>query len=454
VLWLLTALLIGLGSVSLPDRGVWLGVKAFALETVGVLLAVWVVSQGEWTRERVRCALLAPPNLAILGFLAWVGLSAALSDLPRFSRFEAMRHLGGGLVYFAVLYGLPVRRSLNQFVTALALAGSLSAIIAFASIAGNDPSTPRISGAFQNEQLLASVLCLLLPVVLMASQTGEEAWRRNTALLASVIMGFGILVAQNRSVWAATAVSLAVLGGLSLRSMRPPGSKGFQKHQIILPLAVALVSTALFLGISRSGTLLSLRAQTLSSLNQDKSVKWRLGMWNKCLRMVRDRPVFGWGVGAFPIRQARYFHPDVPGGSQEQVMQEGTSLSEDAHNTYLQIAAELGLPGLALYLAIPITFFVTALRAVPRRRPGLRKAVLLATVAAIAAQMVSSIGNPAWEYAECSLFFWLMLGLGMAAAGVGERGAASAAPARRNGDSPLVEREPSTNVEERLNERR
>src|SRR5688572_22514892 len=81
VFWITAALLLALPTVVIPPEGVWLGVKAFALEVSGIILAVLVVSRGDWTASRVRSALLAPVNLAVLGFLAWVGISAAIASI-------------------------------------------------------------------------------------------------------------------------------------------------------------------------------------------------------------------------------------------------------------------------------------------------------------------------------------------------------------------------------------
>ena len=45
-----------------------------------------------------------------------------------------------------------------------------------------------------------------------------------------------------------------------------------------------------------------------------------------------------------------------------------------------------------------------------------------ATVGAVLAQMVAAVGSPAWEFPEYSMFLWITLALGMALAGVAERG--------------------------------
>jgi O-antigen ligase len=420
VLWILGALLIAVPTVNLPNSGPWLIVKAFAMEAVGIALAVFVVSRGDWTRERVRTAVAAAPNVAILAFILWVALSALRSDLPRFSQVEAMRHLGGVLVYFSVVYGLSVRRHLGNVLTVLLIAGTLASVLAFLNYAETDAR--RIVGAFRDEQLFSAFLGVLLPVLLMASRIDEETWRRFAAQAVAVIVVAAILVTRNRSVWAASIVALVVMGLLYLKYGRAATRVTVQKHQIVIPALAVLLSLGLFFQISRVGGGLDQRVQTVKALNRDDSFQWRLGMWNKALQMAIDRPVFGYGVGTFPLQQALYFHKNAPSRSQRSIYQKGASLSENAHNTYFQIAAELGFVGLVLYLSIFGAFFYTALRAMRRQRKGFRHSILIACTAAVVAQMVSAVGSPAWEFAECSLFLWLMLGLGMAAAGVGERG--------------------------------
>jgi O-antigen ligase len=174
--------------------------------------------------------------------------------------------------------------------------------------------------------------------------------------------------------------------------------------------------------MSRLSGSIANRAETVGALATDATFQWRTGMWDKAVRMTRDRPLTGWGVGSFPVQQALYYHPAVPMRSQQVILERGPSLLENAHNTYFQIAAELGLPGIALYLGVFVAFFWTGIRALPRMQRGFRQAVAMGCMGGVAAQMVSAFGSPAWEFAECSAFLWLMLGLGMAAAGVGDRG--------------------------------
>jgi len=418
--WLLAGLLVVITTVPLPNSGLWLAAKAFVVEAVAIVLAVLVVSGTQWTRARVWAAATAAPNVAIAVFLLWVGISATRSDLPEISRYEGMRHLGGGLIYFSVVYGFSVRRHLGKLVSVLLAAASLAALLAFATTA--DGQLDHLSGALRNEQLLAAFLCLSLPITLVVSQMDEAPWRRHAGQAAALIVIAGVLVCKNRSAWLGSLAGLLVLVILYFAYTRRGQPFVFGRHLLLLPIATVLLAGTLVFAVSRMEGGLNRRPISLSQLAQDSSFQWRLAMWNKCLRMAHDRPLAGWGIGTYPVQQALYYHQDAPSRSQRDIVKTGPRLTEDAHNLYLQLAAEIGYGGLALYLGVLGSFFATALRALRELRPGFRHAVLIGTIAAIASQMVSAIGTPAWEFPECSLFFWLILAIGMTAAGLGNRG--------------------------------
>lgn len=426
--WLLAGLLLVVTTVPLPASGLWLGAKAFVVEAVAIVLAVMVVSGTQWTKARVRAAATAAPNLAIAAYLLWVGISAARSDLPELSRYEGMRQLGGGLIYFSVVYGFSVRRHLGKLVTVLLGVASLAALLAFMS--ASDGQLSQLSGALRNEQLLAGFLCLSLPVILVVSQMDEEPWRRYAGQAAAVIVIAGLLVCKNRSAWLGSLVGLLVLGILYLRYGRRGQPFVFGRQHLLLPIATLLLAGTLVFVVSRMEGGLSRRAITLSRLTSDSSFQWRLAMWDKGLRMAHDRPLTGWGIGTYPVQQALYYHQNAPSRSQRDIVKTGPRLTEDAHNLYVQLAAEIGYGGLALYLGVLGAFFLTALAALRDLRPGFRHAIVMGTIAAIASQMVAAIGTPAWEFPECSLFFWLILAIGMTAAGLGNRGREQAPTAR------------------------
>ena len=62
--------------------------------------------------------------------------------------------------------------------------------------------------------------------------------------------------------------------------------------------------------------------------------------------MFKGKPLTGWGIGSFPLFAPYLAQPATP------ILEGGMpSLSQMAHNQYLQLLAETGLIGLVLYLS-------------------------------------------------------------------------------------------------------
>ncbi|MCH8878661.1 MAG: O-antigen ligase family protein [Planctomycetes bacterium] len=84
------------------------------------------------------------------------------------------------------------------------------------------------------------------------------------------------------------------------------------------------------------------RMATLKNPNQDASIVRRYDYWQAAVEMAADYP---WGIG---IGQFRNFVP---------IYVEDLDVGRSAHSTYFQCLAELGYPGLFLYLLVIATSF-------------------------------------------------------------------------------------------------
>lgn len=117
----------------------------------------------------------------------------------------------------------------------------------------------------------------------------------------------------------------------------------------------------------------------------------RFGLWLETLDMIKQRPILGFGPEGLSAQNA---------------------LSDDLlpHNTYLQIAAYLGLVGLFLYLA---ALYVIARHHILRLRK-LDPMVLTASGAAFAYLVSAFVGCPVFNTEP---YFWLFLGFVVIAQG-------------------------------------
>jgi O-Antigen ligase len=92
------------------------------------------------------------------------------------------------------------------------------------------------------------------------------------------------------------------------------------------------------------------------SLNDDTSAEARLIAWKAGLNMITAHPILGVGIGNFKPLMPKYSASDRAFDTQSM-----------AHNTYVELSAELGIPALFVFLAMALTSY-RALERVRKRR--------------------------------------------------------------------------------------
>ena len=365
----------------------------------------------------------------------WVGPIPGAAD---FARGELLRLTGGVAIYLTVATTARQWERARQLVDALLAAVLGATVMAFVTHRAEDPA---LMGPFGNPQLLAAVLLLLTPLVVVVATSARNRCRRTIAQVAAVLGLAALALAQTRSAWLGGLVALVILAALLSRlprhtRKRVPGRRWNRQPPLYSPReggfpltgaagAPTLVSGALALAAlgwlvchtDLSGPI-SARAATLTRLSNDESANWRLRQWRVALALARERPLAGCGLGSYPLAAAPRLPQPIPLSVARAV---GPNLSLNAHNLYLQSLAETGTVGLALYLWTLLAFFSAGLRACRRRPPAsgyprFRSLVLVACMAGVAGQVVDALANPAYQFADVSLFFWAILGLGTAMA--------------------------------------
>jgi putative inorganic carbon (hco3(-)) transporter len=143
----------------------------------------------------------------------------------------------------------------------------------------------------------------------------------------------------------------------------------------------------------------------------------RVAAWRDTLQLIRAHPWTGVGLGCF-----RYAFTAVQST-------ELTYLVDHAHNDYLEMAAELGLPCAALFLAAIVWLAARALRASLRARSSLALALALGSFGAIVALLAHSFADFNLEIPANALVFAVVLGIGYA---MSRDDDAAAAPPRIN----------------------
>jgi O-antigen ligase len=195
-----------------------------------------------------------------------------------------------------------------------------------------------IYGPYVNHNHYAGLMELLLPIPLVISLTRlAEERQRILAGFAAAIMAGTIFLSGSRGGMIAVFVELAAFGMILLR----------QRKSIRIAISVSaftMVLISLLTGIG--GKELTTRVSSISTeARAEISGGMRLSIDRDALQMFRSKPVFGWGLGTFPVvyPQFRSFYTNF--------------FVNEAHNDYLQLLSEMGLLGLAVMLCFLVVLY-------------------------------------------------------------------------------------------------
>jgi len=367
---ILTLLLITVLVVPLlysPNLGQWRSVKPAVFETLALALVGLALAQAALPQSRRRFIefLVAGPNLPLLLLVIYGAYSWSRSAAPDFSRAEWLRLACGAGLYFVVSTALRQRDQVRTVVDVLCAVAILTSLFGF--VAYGQPDATSMSSSFGNRQLFAGFLLMLVPLLLVLSFGELDPRRKIVSQVAAVVAVSSLLMAQTRSSWLGAIVALVALGAMAIRFAPAGSSLARNKHQLVLPLMIVVGALGLFLLVTKTAPVITARGSTMAAPANDLSFQWRLEHWQAAWKMIREQPIFGFGIGTYPVMLSRFLSSALPKQAVERL---GPSLAEQAHNEYLQTAAEMGFVGLALHLWILGAFFVFGLRALRGREQG------------------------------------------------------------------------------------
>ena len=386
------------------------------LGAVAVLVTLLSCPWSLASMKRSLNTLFTLPLLFLHLFFLWT-LTSAIGTASHAFATQGILPLAAGvlIVDVTVIQTRAIDRCL--FIVDALLGAGL--IFAFSGLVlyGNS-GMPNAVGVFYDHQLFGAFSMLIIPISLCVTLAPVIPIRKIVAQVTSVACLAALLATRCRSAWIAEVFALATFGFLLV----------FAEAQIVKPLTTSLqrrrvflygigVVTAiigfvlLFVGLSPDRAATLARAQTATTILRDKdaSTQWRLAVWTGTKTMIAEKAVTGWGTGSYPL----FHYPFTKTGHPTDVVQrEGPSIEDEAHNSYLQIAAELGVIGLGLWLITFSALIVCGILMVRHLATDrIRQLLLIGSLSAIVGQMVDALANPGWQFGCIMLYLWIIFGL-------------------------------------------
>lgn len=339
--------------------------------------------------------LLAPGARILVALGVFAAVSAAWAT-ARGAALEAASHvflLAGLFTAFGTLLGAATSRldAIRLLFGATAGAGSIVAIYGIAQRAGIDfaalpwRDARRAVSTLGNTNFASEFLVVAIPAIAATALVARHAAIAACATVAAGVAVLHLLLTETRAGWVAltagalfaialyaigrrgqTASSGAAPGNVSNSSARgdslsPAPSPGTSSHRTrTVALAIAAVAACFALALPWfDGGSVAKKAVTLVDADHP-STRVRVHLWSSTIDMITDHPFVGVGAGNFAAEYPLYRR------SSEIELSGYLSGVETAHNDWLQIAAELGVPGILLWVAFAAIVLACGVRGTRR----------------------------------------------------------------------------------------
>jgi len=325
--------------------------KLFAI----ILFSLWILkilNNGEFYFEKTAL------NLPIFVFILLMTISLLRSPYIIVSLNDYIIFLFYFLIYFLVINNINHKRQFDSLIHIFFLTAAIIAIYALLQYYGFDPflrELSAITSTIGQKNWVSNYLALIFPLIF--SYFLVENIKKNKLyyyLLLSIIYAT-LMICQSRGIWI-SIVCTFLLGLFLIYKYKISDVLKKNKKWITLIILTFLLITIIYSTdnpLNKSHLTLPQRALTILD-EQDPSINARLLIWKTTLEMIKHYPLLGTGIGTFKINylnyQAKYLkdNPDYL---------KYYATAGEAHNEYLQIAAEMGLFGLGIFIFIIFSFY-------------------------------------------------------------------------------------------------
>lgn len=380
------------------------------------VVAMGLLWMARW-RATGKLTMATPMDVPILGILAMVPVSLYASVDWRLSQPKVYGLILGVAIFYAVANAIHSIRGVQFAAVALVL---IDAAVVMLGLVGTDWSStklfslpqvyghlpkliqgvPRSLGGGFAPNGIGGTLIFLIPVLLSQLWSrplkGSEehsrplqlwqVWHRPALALCLLLSAFTLVLTQSRGSFIGITVGLLALAAW---------------HDRRALWAIPALALAVF-AVFESGRGWELIQFVLRVDAGARTVQGRMEIWQRALYMIQDFPYTGIGIGTFD-KVANVLYPFFLIGPDARVTH--------AHNELLQVAVDLGIPGLVAYVGLLSAFAFTAWRAYRALGDPWLRALIVGLACGMLAHQVFGLTDAFLLGTKPGVVMWVFMGV-------------------------------------------
>jgi len=379
--------------------------------TLAVLYLLWISNLVRNKNAKINFfPRITLPFFCLIGVAT---LSMANASVPRLSLFEIVEVVKMYLGFIYIANNIKSKRQI-QFVISLFLLGLfLESLLALAQYKFDRPFVPailggpeklgyirlgeplsRISGTWASYNDFAWYLTFILPVPLSLLFSRIRGIYKSMCGL-TLIVGIGALICTlSRAGWSSfvTAILIVVL----LNFSKTKGKRGLNNFTASI-VAISLIASVI---VTVNPQFLNIVNRRVLSDDYGAAMS-RIPQMQIASNIIRANPLLGVGINNYTEVMHDYDTTEI----------KLTSITPyQVHNIFLQIAAEMGIAGLAIFLWLIFVVYKQGLSYI-KISEGTMAAVVIGLIAGITAFLIHGLVDAASLGNHLFLIFWVFTGI-------------------------------------------
>ncbi len=330
-------------------------------------------------------------HVPIIVFILTIIIGTITSLDPMGSFRDLAIHLSALGLLFIMVNSVNSKNELNVMLTAFVFTATLVALYgiyqyfvgveldpAWVDETINPDITIRVFSVFGNPNILAEYLIMSIPVSVALFWNSRKLIKKLIFFLTSIVLACTLVLTLSRGGWVGVAFGIFVFMLL------------VEKRLLLLSIPVGLLSIFVL-----PQSIIN-RIQTIGSL-ADSSNAWRIETWQITIDIIRDHWATGVGFGYVPFKKT--FETYIR-----------TMPNFHAHNTYLELTAELGIVGIILFAILIFVIYKYAIIKSIESKDKYIKVIIAGLLGGIASLMIQGLVEHVLFMPKIIITFWTMIG--------------------------------------------
>lgn len=330
-------------------------------------------------------------NSFIYIFIFLMGFSVITSKTKMLSFKDYLIFFSYFMLFFIIKNNINSEKYFYYFIKVFFVTSFIISMYTLFQYYGIDPylnELNSLTSTIGQENWISNYLAMIFPIVFSCFLLEKIKKNKMIYYFLLSIIYTTLVVCQSRGIWISISLTLIFAIFIIFKFNLLKTFKENKKWLILLILTFIIISTIYSTDNPLNKSAITVTERAISTFDeQDPSINTRILIWKTTLEMIKDRPLLGTGIGTFKLNYFDYqaeFLKDNPEYTKY------WTHAREAHNEYLQMAAEIGIVGLGIFLLIIIIFYNLTMHYLKKESNDKRKIIVFGMLLGITCFLIHS----------------------------------------------------------------